>query len=143
MKPPVEISLEWDGDLRFDARAGTQTLVLDSDAQHGLSPMQALALALAGCISMDLVHIIRKARGSLTALHTSLTGRRAAEDPHRFVSFELRFLITGELPSALVDRAIGLSRDRYCSVWHSLRQDIDLQVGYDLRAPEHRGLDNS
>jgi uncharacterized OsmC-like protein len=29
-------------------------------------------------------------------------------------------------------RAIDLSRDKYCSVWHSLRQDMDLDVALEL-----------
>jgi uncharacterized OsmC-like protein len=31
-----------------------------------------------------------------------------------------------------VDRAIQLSREKYCSVWHSLRQDMELQVSYEI-----------
>jgi len=31
-----------------------------------------------------------------------------------------------------VERAVRLSREKYCSVWHSLRQDIDLEVAYRI-----------
>jgi uncharacterized OsmC-like protein len=44
----------------------------------------------------------------------------------------LHFSIAGNPTPEAVDRAIALSREKYCSVWHSLRQDIDLQVSYDL-----------
>ena len=36
------------------------------------------------------------------------------------------------LEPAAVDRAIALSRDKYCSVWHSMRHDIDLKVTYQV-----------
>jgi uncharacterized OsmC-like protein len=38
----------------------------------------------------------------------------------------MRLSITGNIPQAAVDRAMQLSREKYCSVWHSLRQDIQL-----------------
>ena len=34
----------------------------------------------------------------------------------------------------VVDRAITLSRDKYCSVWHSMRQDIEFHVTFDAVA---------
>jgi uncharacterized OsmC-like protein len=33
-----------------------------------------------------------------------------------------------------VERAIALSRETYCSVWHSMRQDIDFVTTFDIRA---------
>ena len=36
------------------------------------------------------------------------------------------------VPPAAVERAIALSHDKYCSVWHSLRQDIGFSTTYDL-----------
>ena len=33
-----------------------------------------------------------------------------------------------------VERAIALSRETYCSVWHSLQPDIDFQTGFEIRA---------
>jgi len=48
------------------------------------------------------------------------------------VSAELKFDIRGDVPVAAVERAIALSRDKYCSVWHSLRQDITLTTTYAI-----------
>ena len=58
--------------------------------------------------------------------------RRRDDPPRHFVSFTLHFALTGEVPSHAVERAIQLSRDKYCSVWHSLRQDIDLQTTFEV-----------
>jgi uncharacterized OsmC-like protein len=44
----------------------------------------------------------------------------------------LRFRIEGAVPEAAVERAIALSRDKYCSVWHSLRQDITLTTAFGI-----------
>jgi putative redox protein len=112
----------------FAGKSGDVSMRLDSGSQAGASPMQALAFALAGCMAMDVAHIVRKGRHDLRGLKVDLTAARAQEDPHRFTRIELHFTITGQVPAEQVERAIQLSRDKYCSVWHSLRQDIDLQI---------------
>jgi uncharacterized OsmC-like protein len=47
---------------------------------------------------------------------------------------DLRFEVTGEVAPDKVERAIALSREKYCSVWHSLRQDIDFRTAFEVVA---------
>jgi len=94
--------------------------------------MQALAFALAACMAMDVVHVITKGRFHLRGLRANLVGQRAPEEPRRFTSINLHYIVTGEVPADKVERAIELSREKYCSVWHSMRDDIDLQVTYQV-----------
>jgi uncharacterized OsmC-like protein len=42
--------------------------------------------------------------------------------------------VSGAVPPEAVSRAVELSRERYCSVWHSFRQDIELIVDYEVHA---------
>ena len=46
----------------------------------------------------------------------------------------LRFTVTGNVPPETVERAIALSREKYCTVWHSLRQDISFETTFEVRA---------
>ncbi len=131
-KPPTVIELKWDHDLVFSGQSGGIHLLLDSASIEGLSPMQALAFGLAGCMAMDVVHVITKGRFNLRALRANLVGQRAPEEPRRFTSITLHYTITGEVPPDKVERAIELSREKYCSVWHSMRHDIDLNVTYQV-----------
>jgi putative redox protein len=85
-------------------------------------------------MAMDLLHILRKGRHEFSALGAQLTGRRAPEDPRRFTDIDLHFTVTGNVPDAVVQRGIDLSRDKYCSVWHSMRQDIVLTVTFTVTA---------
>jgi putative redox protein len=133
-RPAVEVDLEWDAALRFRARAGGNVLTIDSDGA-GPSPVQALALALAGCMSVDVVHILTRGRVPLGGLRARLTAERAGEDPRRLVRVDLRFTVTGDVPPDKVERAIALSREKYCSVWHSLRQDIEFATSFEVIAP--------
>jgi putative redox protein len=131
-KPPTIVELTWDRDLVFSGKSGNISLSLDSDSVAGPSPMQALAFALASCMAMDVVHVITKGRFNLRGLRAELTGQRATEEPRRFTAITLHYTITGDVPPAKVERAIALSREKYCSVWHSMRQDIDLTVTYKV-----------
>ena len=131
-KPPTLIELIWEHDLVVGGRSGDVRLTLDSDSVEGPSPMQALAFALAGCMAMDVVHVLKKGRHDLRGLRVDLTGTRASEDPHRFTAIALHYAITGDVPTARVERAIELSREKYCSVWHSMRQDIALDVAFTI-----------
>ncbi len=134
MKPPVRATLAWAGDLRLAAEIGSQHLVLDSAGVAGPSPVQSLALALAGCMSMDVIDILVKGRHPLKGLDVELVGIRATTEPRRFTHVEVAFHVRGDVPGAAVERAIALSRDKYCSVWHSMRQDIELVTTHDVRA---------
>ena len=83
-------------------------------------------------MSADLAHILARGRHSTRAMRARLVGERAQEDPHRFVRVTLHFAVEGAVPADAVERAIALSRERYCSVWHSMRQDIDFRVTFDV-----------
>ena len=131
-KPPVELELIWERDLVFSGRSRDNEMTLDSESVAGPSPMQALAFALAGCMAMDVVHVIRKGRHDLKGLRADLVGARAEEEPRRFTRVELRYTVNGNVPEVVVQRAIDLSREKYCSVWHSMRQDIELVVTYTI-----------
>ena len=125
-KPPTVLELVWEHDLVFAGSSGAARMTLDSAGAAGPSPVQTLAFALAGCMAMDVVHILRKGRHDLRGFRADLTGHRADEQPRRFTAITLAFTINGDVPQEAVDRAVQLSRDKYCSVWHSLRQDIAL-----------------
>jgi putative redox protein len=129
---PTLVDLRWDHDLVFHGTSGTTEMTLDSAAAAGPSPMQALGFALAGCMAMDVVHVLKKGRHDLRGLQVALVAERATDEPRRFTAVEMRFAVTGDVPAAPIQRAIDLSRDKYCSVWNSLRQDIDLTVTFTV-----------
>lgn len=133
-KPPVPASLVWEGDLRFRASSGTTSIVLDGDSTVGPSPVQALAFSLAACMAMDVADIVTKGRHLLAAFDVKFVGLRAESDPHRFLKIDLHFTVHGNVPAAAVERAIALSRDKYCSVWHSMREDIELTTTFEVVA---------
>jgi putative redox protein len=131
-KPPTVIEMTWQRDLVFGATSGHVGMTLDSASDAGPSPIQALAFALAGCMAMDVVHMLRKGRHDLRGLHARLSAERAPDVPHRFTSADLHLTVNGSVPREAIERAIALSRDKYCSVWHSMRHDIELAVSFSV-----------
>jgi putative redox protein len=132
VKPPTVADLTWIGALKFSATVNKASLTIDSAGIAGPSPVDSLAAALGGCMATDVTHVLTKGRHPLRALRAHLIGHRAQEDPHRFLRIDLHFTIEGGVPSVAVERAIALSREKYCSVWHSMRQDIDFQVTFEV-----------
>jgi putative redox protein len=134
LRPDVSLDLEWEGELRFRGHSGAVELVLDSDGRAGPSPVQALAFALAGCMAIDVVHILRKGRLDVKGVKAELVAERASADPRRLLRVRLHFRVTGDVPPDKVERAIALSRETYCSVWHSLRPDTEFATSFEVAA---------
>jgi len=130
--PSEVVELTWQAGLRFEARAGDRTLVVDSERRAGFSPTEALAVSLAGCMAIDVVDILQKGRFALDGLRARLASERRAEPPRHVTRVTLHFAISGDVPADRVERAIELSRERYCSVWHSLRPDIDFRTSFEI-----------
>jgi uncharacterized OsmC-like protein len=133
-KPPTIVDLTWQGDLQFAASSDRASMTIDSAGAAGPSPMQLLGTALAGCMTIDVAYILRRGRHDLRSLSSRLTAERAQDDPHRFVRVTLHLTVGGDIPREAIERAIQLSHDKHCSVWHSMRQDIDFQVTFTASA---------
>ncbi|MGE0452267.1 MAG: OsmC family protein [Vicinamibacteria bacterium] len=131
--PRTTIDLEWVADERFTARSGSHSLTFDGTRAAGPSPVDALAAALAGCMGIDVAHILKKGRQPLERLTARLEAQRAAEEPKRILGVNLHYVVTGAVEAEKVERAIALSREKYCSVWHSLRQDIDFHTSFEIQ----------
>ena len=128
VKPTTEVVLRWTGDLAFSVHAGSRAIVTDGNSTLGLSPVELLGAALAGCLGTDVAHILTRGRQPLVSLHVTLSADRADDEPHRFVRVRVHFAVGGDVNPAQLDRAIALAHEKYCSVWHSMRQDIPIEL---------------
>ncbi len=128
----TKVQLRWAGEgLVFRGGAdGGPEMTVDSDGSEGASPTQQLLLSLAGCMGVDVVLILQKSRVPLEALDVEVLGERAESEPRKFVAIQLVYRLKGPGPEhqARLQRAIDLSRDKYCSVLHSLHPDIAFSI---------------
>jgi putative redox protein len=131
-KPQPIVRLKWEEGLRFTASHRSVTWSLDGKNEAGPSPVIAMASALAGCMAVDIVHILTRGRHAVRALEATFVGERAETDPKRFVRIDVHFKVTASAPREAVERAIELSHEKYCSVWHSMRQDIPFRTDVEI-----------
>jgi len=83
-------------------------------------------------MAMDVLLVMRRGRFELRGLRAHLVAERAASEPRRITKVDLRFSVAGRIPEDRVARAIQLSREKYCSVWHSMRPDIELTTSFEV-----------
>jgi len=135
VNPVVKTSLLWQRDLVFTGST-PQGYEIDFDAksQLGCKPTEALLLSLAGCMGIDVVSILTKMRMAPATFRMEIEGTRNPEPPQYYKAVDIVLHMTGKnLDSKKVDRAVALSRDKYCSVYNSLRSDLALNVRYILK----------
>ena len=86
------------------------------------------------CTAIDVVHILRKARQGVTDCVIELDSERAPEDPKVFTRIHLHFIVTGKgLAAAQVERAIKLSKEKYCSATIMLAKTAQVSFDYEVR----------
>ena len=126
------VHLSWTGeDLRFHGGPeGGPQVSMDGDSREGPAPMEMLLLSLAGCMAVDMKVILEKSRVPLEGMDVEVEGVRAENDPKRYTRIDMTFRLDGpgEEDEGRIARAVELSRDKYCSVFHTLRPDIDVEI---------------
>lgn len=90
----------------------------------GLRPMQLLAGALAGCMSIDVLSILRKQRITVSTYSVKIIANRRDGIPSSFETIELQFRVDAGVPLDKLENAVRLSHEKYCSVSASLHPDI-------------------
>jgi putative redox protein len=80
------------------------------------SPMEYVLLGTGGCTATDVVMILEKGRHDVRGVEVTLDADRPTEDPKVFTKIRFHFKVTGKgLKPDVVDRAIKLSHEKYCS----------------------------
>lgn len=130
----IAAKLIWNGGLKFTgaSQSGVETAI-DGERQTGASPMELLLEAVGACSAIDVVVILEKQRTPLTKFEISLEGDRQTTDPRYYTVARVSFDLWGDdLRPEKVERAISLSLAKYCSVFHSLRPDLNLQAQFRI-----------
>ena len=129
-------SAEWQGDLRFKGRSESgHTQLLDASAAHeaGPSPMEAVLTALCACTSVDVVGILHKKRQNLRGLCVEAAAERQDNPPRVFTRIHLTYKASGAgLDRAAVERAVELSKEKYCSVSRMLAGTVEMTHTVEL-----------
>jgi putative redox protein len=134
----TEVTVALIAGMAFQGAAGEHTVRLDASPavggeDSGLRPMDLLLIALAGCMAMDVISILRKKRQRITGYTVRVRGRRAGEHPDVFTAITMHHAITGAAvqPEA-VARAIELSTTKYCPAYAMLSKSAPIESTYSV-----------
>ena len=138
----MNISVSWQDQVHFVGETSTQKRI-DIDGPEALGgqnkgarPMELLLMSLGSCMSVDVVHLLKKARQQVTDCRVDIKANRAETIPSVFTDIHLHFHIAGtDLSEPQVTRILNLSLDKYCSVSQMLRQGgVKITQSYALSA---------
>jgi putative redox protein len=132
---------EWKHDEVFEGTTENgNSITFDAGAENklGPSPLQAVLMALCSCTSVDVVSILKKKRQELTGLRVTAAATRAEEAPRVFTRIMLTYAVRGKLSRKAVEDAVGLSKNKYCSVSKMLEKAaaVDYEIVYPDGEPE-------
>ena len=112
----------WVDGMLMVAEGGTgHTITMDGAPDIGgrnlaSRPMEVLLMGMGGCTAIDVVSMLKKQRQDIEAVEVSLVAERAEDHPKVYTSVKLVYTVRGrKLNKALVERAVSLSDEKYCS----------------------------
>lgn len=128
--------------MTFVAESGSgHAVVVDASPEVGgrdlgARPMELVLMGAGACSAIDVVLMLRKARQDVSGCVVELDAERATEDPKVFTRIRFHFVVTGRgLDAAQVERAIRLSKDKYCSATAMLAKTAEVTAGFEIREP--------
>ena len=105
-------------------RAGFPILM---DQPMGVNAADLLPLSLIGCVSWEIVSILKKQRQQVTGLKITAESDQDEEPPWRLRRIRICYQVRGRgLNEARIRRAVELSESKYCPVYATLRDAVEI-----------------
>ena len=96
-------------------------------------PMETVLAGAAGCTAYDVVLILKRGRHDVRGCQVKVQAERASTDPKVFTKLQMHFKVSGrKLPEAAVERAVALSRERYCSATAMLAKTAEITKDFEI-----------
>ncbi|MBC3906933.1 OsmC family protein [Undibacterium umbellatum] len=137
----MEATVRWTGSsgMSFLAETGSGHAVLMDGAPDGGGrnlaprPMEMVLLGTGGCSAYDVVLILRKGKQDIRGCDVKLTAERAEIEPKVFTKINFHFVVRGrQLKPNLVERAIKLSHEKYCSASIMLAKTAEMTHSFEI-----------
>jgi putative redox protein len=135
----MECTVRWTSGMTFLAETASNHVVAMDGAPEGGGrnlaprPMEMVLLGTGGCTAYDVVVILKKSGQPITGCEVKLTSERAETDPKVFTRIHMHFVVRGRgLKRNLVEHAIRLSHDKYCSASIMLGKTAEISTGFEI-----------
>ena len=137
----MECTVRWTGlsGMTFTAETGSGHLVTMDGAPEGGGrnlaprPMEVVLLGTGGCTAYDVMVILKKSGQQVTGCEVKLSSDRAETDPKVFTRIHMHFTVRGKaVKPKIVEQAIRLSREKYCSASIMLGKTAEITEDYEI-----------
>ena len=123
-----KVNTVWKEKMAFDSQLGNHTVRMDTTPDlgndSGPSPKQLVLAGLAGCTGMDVVSLLKKMRVEYDSFEIYIEADLTEEHPIVFSEIRLVYRFKGsDINQAKVEKAVNLSKDRYCGVSAMLKKN--------------------
>ncbi len=136
----MECNIRWTGEgMSFLAETGSNHLLAMDGAPEGGGrnlaprPMEVVLAGTGGCTAYDVVLILKRSRQDVNGCEVKVSAQRAEADPKVFTKIHMHFVVRGRnLKASLVENAIRLSHDKYCSASIMLGKTAEITTDYEI-----------
>lgn len=120
----MECTINWmpSSGMAFSAETGSGHLLTMDGAPEGGGrnlaprPMETLLAGAGACSAYDVVLILKRGRQQIEGCQVQVKADRAETEPKVFTRIVMHYVVTGkDLSQAVVERAVKLSHEKYCS----------------------------
>ena len=118
----TSVNVKWLKGMAFNAEVNGHNILLDADTaaggeNSGPRPKALVLGALGGCSGMDVVSILAKMKVDLDGFEMLIDGEQTEEHPKVYHAIHVTYVFYGkDLPLDKLEKAVGLSQDKYCGV---------------------------
>ena len=135
----MDCKIRWAEGMSFVAETGSGHAFVMDGAQDGGGrnlgprPMETVLAGTGGCTAYDVVLILKRSGQDIRACDVQLKAERAETDPKVFTKIHMHFIVRGRgLKPALVESAIKLSHNKYCSASIMIGKTAEITHDYEL-----------
>ncbi|MDQ6681056.1 MAG: OsmC family protein [Pseudomonadota bacterium] len=138
----MQCTIDWlpASGMAFSAETASGHLLVMDGAPDGGGrnlaprPMETVLAGTGGCTAYDVVLILKRGRHDVRGCQVKVTSERAPADPKVFTKIHLHFIVTGvDLSAAVVERAVQLSHEKYCSATIMLGKTADITTSVEVK----------
>lgn len=138
----MKAHIKWNEGVSFIAESGSgHKIVMDGAPEYGgnnlgARPMELLLMGTGGCSAFDVLQMLKKSRQPIEDCQIEIEAERADTDPKVFTKIHFHFVIVGEGINPIhVERAISLSKEKYCSASVMLAKTAEITADFEIRSP--------
>ncbi|MFC1558792.1 OsmC family protein [candidate division KSB1 bacterium] len=131
--------IRYSGNMSFIGKSDSNhfvvmdTLKKVGGEESAVKPIELILIGLGGCTGVDVVSILSKMRAPLENLEISIDAEQSDNFPKIFTKIHIEYTFYGQgLKNEQVERAVNLSKEKYCSVSAMLSKSAEMSHSYKI-----------